>query len=131
MLARIAAVGFMAHEALKMADPKDRMGSWMDKNVPGAAAIDDFFGRHGGWGRTYQQQQEAAPDLYQRQSYRPTGGADMRPIQINSTVMLDGRAVGRAVTTHQGRELAGPSRGTTGFDLRESPMQPGAGAVAI
>ena len=68
----------------------------------------------------------------QPQSYvPPAANTNMRPIQVHAVMMLDGREVGRAVTTHQSREASGPARGITNFDLRETPMQPGAGAVAI
>ena len=45
-------------------------------------------------------------------------------IQVNSTITLDGREVGRAATTHIEREFSGPSRGNTGFDIRETPVYP-------
>lgn len=65
------------------------------------------------------------------QSYMMQPANDTRPIQVNAVMMLDGREVGRAVTTHQSREASGPARGITNFDLRETPMQPGVGAVAV
>ncbi len=52
-------------------------------------------------------------------------------IQATFINQIDGREVSRSVSYHQGRELSGPARGTTNFDLRETPMMPGAGAVAI
>jgi hypothetical protein len=59
-LMRLAIGALAAHEALAGVDPEDKMGSWIDKNVPGAAAIDDWFARKFGIGRTYEQQQQAA-----------------------------------------------------------------------
>jgi hypothetical protein len=37
-------------------------------------------------------------------------------VQVNSTVNLDGRAVGKAVTTHVANEVARPQTGRSGFD---------------
>ncbi len=59
---------------------------------------------------------------------RPAGA---QIIQANLAVHLDGQVVARNTSYHQSREASGPARGITNFDLRETPMQPGAGAVAI
>lgn len=53
--------GYLAHEALSAADPNDKMGSWIDRNVPGAAWLDDWFARHTGLGRTYDEQRRVDP----------------------------------------------------------------------
>lgn len=65
--------GLVAHEALSAADPKDKVGSWIDRNVPGAAAVDDWAARNLGIGRTYQDQIEAGgpiPTTPRRTAYR-------------------------------------------------------------
>ncbi len=51
----------------------------------------------------------------------------MRPTQINTTINMDGRAIARAVSTHQARDMAGPSRGVTGYD----PSMTGMGAAGV
>lgn len=54
-------------------------------------------------------------------------------VQLTSytTVKLNDRVLAEAVTAHQSREASGPSRGTTGFDPRETAMYPGAATVAL
>ena len=52
-------------------------------------------------------------------------------VQANLNVHLDGRVIAQNISYHQSRELSGPARGMTGFDSRETPQMPGAGAVAI
>ena len=51
--------GYAAHEGMEAADPNDRMGSWIDQNIPGAGAVDNFAS-HFGLGRSYAQQNAAA-----------------------------------------------------------------------
>lgn len=46
----LAAAG--AHEALKYLDPNDDLGTWIDKHIPGASALDNFAS-HFGLGRSY------------------------------------------------------------------------------
>ena len=48
--------GLLAHEALNAADPQDAFGAWIDRNVPGAAAVDNLASKLG-LGRSYGQQQ--------------------------------------------------------------------------
>lgn len=55
----LSAIG--VDQALTLVDPSDRIGSWIDRNVPFAAAIDNFFGQLG-IGRTYDEQQRADPN---------------------------------------------------------------------
>ena len=51
--------------------------------------------------------------------YRVPRGAPQM-VQVESTVMLDGKAVGRAVTTHQAKEMQRPSTGARTADGRMS-----------
>ncbi len=53
------ALGVGIDQALRALDPGDNAGSWIDQNIPGAAAIDNFFSQFG-LGRSYQQQGAAA-----------------------------------------------------------------------
>jgi hypothetical protein len=58
-LGLMAAAAVGVHQALAQLDPEDKMGSWIDKNIPGAAAIDNFASKFG-LGRSYKEQQDAA-----------------------------------------------------------------------
>mgnify|MGYP001402578866 CR=1 FL=1 len=49
---------YVADEALKKYDPNDSLGAWIDKNIPGASAIDNAAS-HLGLGRSYEQQKQA------------------------------------------------------------------------
>lgn len=51
-----AAGGLLADQALRTADPADSMGTWIDRNVPGASFIDNAAS-HIGLGRSYAEQQ--------------------------------------------------------------------------
>jgi hypothetical protein len=81
------------------------VGSWIDRNVPGASAIDDFVARQTGGmiGLTYDRQQ-------------PKG--DGKPIRVE---VVNGSDLARGVTDIQTRQLSRPSTGTTGGDNRASP----------
>lgn len=54
--------GVIAEAGLRAVDPKDTMGSAIDRNVPGAAFVDDWMARNTGLGRTYAEQQGGTPD---------------------------------------------------------------------
>src|SRR5271165_861684 len=80
VLGRLAA----AWAIVDLADPKDKLGTWIDKNVPGAGAVDNFFSNFG-LGRSYDQQKAAAgggeggaDSEAQRQRSR-TGGGEGSP----------------------------------------------------
>ena len=49
--------GAIAHEVLQQVDPNDSMGAWIDRNIPGAAAVDNLASKVG-LGRSYEQQAE-------------------------------------------------------------------------
>lgn len=53
-------VGIAADQALRAVDPQDNMGSWIDKNVPGASWLDNAAS-HIGLGRSYAEQGIAKP----------------------------------------------------------------------
>jgi len=63
LLSQIAIAAYAAHKALEFFDPNDNIGSWIDKHVPGAAAVDNFASKFG-MGRSYAQQ-----NLADNQSY--------------------------------------------------------------
>lgn len=48
-------------------------------------------------------------------------------LQVHSTVHLDGRAVAKAVTTHQVNAATQPQTGTSGFDFSQHPQPIGIG----
>ncbi len=56
---KLALSALLVDKALSAIDPNDDVGTWIDQNIPGAAAIDNFFSRFG-LGRNYQQQGTAA-----------------------------------------------------------------------
>ena len=56
---KLALSALLVDKALSAVDPNDDVGSWIDQNIPGAAAIDNFFSQFG-LGRSYQQQGAAA-----------------------------------------------------------------------
>ena len=56
-LGKALGYGFLAHEGLSAVDPDDKTGAWIDRNIPGAAAVDNFASRFG-LGRSYGQQAE-------------------------------------------------------------------------
>ena len=123
LLGRAALAGVAADQALKAVDPSDRMGSWIDRHIPGAAAVDDWFGRHGGWGRTYQQQQEADPNV-RPQSFVPPAAGGAAPIHVSMN--MDGERVARLVLDRGGRIVDRPQYGQVAFDPSLSPRFGGA-----
>ncbi len=56
---RMGIVGLLANAGLDIADPKDKMGSWIDQHIWGASWIDNEASRIG-LGRSYAQQRAAA-----------------------------------------------------------------------
>lgn len=49
-------------------------------------------------------------------SANPVSGGAQTPVQVKSTVNIDGRVVAEAITWHQSRELARPQTGQSTFD---------------
>ncbi len=66
----------------------------------------------------------------QQESYTPPANNN-RPIHATVINYMDGREIGRHTAKVWGDEMSGPSRGTTGFDYRETPSYPGNATVAI
>lgn len=105
-----------ADAVLSAIDPQDKLGSWIDRNIPGAAWFDDWMARHTGAGRTYQEQREADPSSlagYAEMNRRtgPGGGyatdenhRPVRPIEAAPGTfkpLLD--LIGRSEGTDRGR----------------------------
>ena len=65
-----AAGGYAAHEGMKALDPGDKMGAWIDRNIPGASWLDNQASKIG-LGRSYEQQREVDRSL----GYGPSGAA--------------------------------------------------------
>ena len=63
--------GYEADKELRKVDPDDKAGTWMDRNVPGAAWADNEASKVG-FGRSYQEQMDADPD---RPEGTPLGNA--------------------------------------------------------
>lgn len=55
----------------------------------------------------------------QAMSYQ--AGAKQQPVQVNSTINLDGKQIAKVVTTHQANAATGPQTGTSSFDSSISP----------
>ncbi|MBB6456989.1 phage tail tip lysozyme [Acetobacter lovaniensis] len=55
---------YVADEALKKYDPNDSLGAWIDKNIPGASAIDNAAS-YLGLGRSYEEQRQAQATIDQ------------------------------------------------------------------
>lgn len=53
------------------------------------------------------------------------------PIQVHSSILLDGRKVGESVTLHQAREAGRPNTGTQGFDPSRSMLRPGTSSQVV
>ncbi|EMW2841864.1 TPA: hypothetical protein PXP91_001120 [Yersinia enterocolitica] len=59
-------------------------------------------------------------------SYTPdVPGKQNQPIQVNSTINLDGKPIARVVTKHQSQEAAKPPTSTSAFDSTRSLVFPG------
>lgn len=54
----------------------------------------------------------------------PVPPKQQTPIQVHSTVTLDGKKVGEAVTKHQAREASRPPTGTSAIDPRMAQLYP-------
>lgn len=55
VLGKIVAVGAIAHAALSWLDPSDKLGAWIDGNIPGASWLDNAASKVG-LGRSYAEQ---------------------------------------------------------------------------
>ena len=131
-LGLLAARFLIADQALKLIDPNDKTGSWIDQNVPGASFLDNLASKLG-LGRSYKEQADAAgqqvpsvPIAPSRSFVRgapgnggPTGSAD-DPIHTR-TAVTNGRDLARGVTAGQARDAARPNAGTIGPDPRFTP----------
>jgi hypothetical protein len=53
------------------------------------------------------------------------------PIQVHSSIILDGKKVGESVTMHQAREAGRPNTGTQGFDPSRSMLRPGSSSLVV
>lgn len=69
--------GWLADQGLRLVDPNDRFGGWLDAHVPGAAWVDNAF-HHVGLGRSYAEQNAAAI----RGGYAPRGIRNNNPGNI-------------------------------------------------
>ncbi len=131
------ALGLQGGQALHGGGKGDRTG--IAPNASGASpwgALGNLFGgggaqnpassgpSHGG-GKGSRQGITPSPSSYYMRPAEPT------VIQATFISQIDGREVSRTVSRHQARELSRPPQGMTGFDLRMTPMFPGAGTVAI
>ncbi|MHC8295319.1 phage tail tape measure protein [Pseudomonas sp. LB3P58] len=61
----------------------------------------------------------------------PVPAKASQPLQVHSSIMLDGKKVGEAVTTHQAREAGRPNTGTQGFDPSRSMLRPSTSSLVV
>lgn len=61
----------------------------------------------------------------------PVPAKSAQPVQVHSIIMLDGKKVGEAVTTHQAREAGRPNTGTQGFDPSRSMLRPSTSSLVV
>lgn len=61
----------------------------------------------------------------------PVPPRQQQPIEVRSSIILDGKKVGEAVSLHQAREASRPRTGTQGFDPTRSMLLPGTPSAAI
>ncbi len=73
-VAAVGAVGYAAHKAIEAADPNDALGSWIDENVPGASAVDNFASKFG-LGRSYEEQKRVREALKAKEDAAKKGSA--------------------------------------------------------
>ncbi|GBQ84070.1 Phage-related tail protein [Gluconacetobacter johannae DSM 13595] len=125
--------GYAAHRGMLRMDPNDHFGSWIDSNVPGAARTDDFMARYTGFGRTYDQQDQArrffagrdARDYFVSQGWTPQQAAGIvANLDQESGIRIGasgdgGRAFGIG-QWHGDRQ--GRFRTLFGHDIRQSRM---------
>jgi hypothetical protein len=94
VLGKAALAAVIADMGLTAVDPNDQIGTWIDKNIPGAGYLDDLSARYLGVGRTYDQQDQAAK----------AAGYDGTPrgIRNNNPLNLEYRP-GQGATSNDGR----------------------------
>ena len=74
-IAKVLGLAGLTHAVLSFLDPNDSLGAAIDREIPGAAAVDNFFG-HMGMGRTYAQQDA----YYASKKTGPAMSDDMKAI---------------------------------------------------
>jgi len=101
-----------AGATVHMLDSDDAIGKWMDEHIPGAAGIDRWFYEHtgGAVGRPSDAAPSAAPG---------------QAVQLHGDVNLDGKKVGSIVANTLADQYSRSAAGTSGSDMRVSPMLPG------
>ena len=95
--------------AVNEADSGDKIGNWVDRNVPGAGAIDDWVYRHTGG-----------------VVGKPSGWTSGAPNQPMPVIVVNPADIGRGAADYMTRQLNRPGNGTTGYDPRATPLYPGA-----
>ncbi|WP_435607725.1 hypothetical protein [Pseudomonas knackmussii] len=61
----------------------------------------------------------------------PVPPRQSQPIEVRSSIILDGKKVGESVSMHQAREASRPRTGTQGFDPTRSMLLPGTPSVVV
>src|SRR5271165_1523172 len=107
VLGRLAA----AWAIVDLADPKDKLGTWIDTNVPGAGAVDNFFSNFG-LGRSYDQQRDAAGG--------GEGGADSEAQRQRSRM---GGAEGSSSSGGMGAQFASDAGTLSSLDSYQKKME--------
>jgi hypothetical protein len=93
MLGKAALAAVLADMGVTAVDPDDKMGTWIDRNIPGAGYLDDLAARRLGIGRTYEEQDRAAG---------AAGYGEPRGIRNNNPLNLEYRQ-GQGAVSSDGR----------------------------
>lgn len=93
LLGRTALYATIANATVDAADPNDKIGTWVDQNLPGAGYLDDLAARYTGFGRTFDEQQKAAA---------AAGYTQPRGIRNNNPLNLEYRP-GQGAASSDGR----------------------------
>ncbi len=81
--------GLAADQALRAVDPSDALGAWIDRNVPGASAIDNLAS-HLGLGRSYQEQSDVDRSLgYGSAPAAPHGNPNLAGRGVSGSAIHD------------------------------------------
>lgn len=83
-----ALAGYAADQWLNDQDPQDRLGAWIDKNVPGASFVDNAAS-HVGLGRSYEEQGQAQRGIDTSDAQKTATGRHIRDFYMRNGLTAD------------------------------------------